>query len=140
MDLRRPVRHPTISSRRNLFAATLGRRNHTNHHLFMAPDNPATNIQIGEQEQDDSLVERDEQGRYQMEAPSVGMRPVIGVEDEMVEEREAEAKVIEMYGKQRGEELDPADLKLVLEASLERKVQSLEDDKWMFEGEVAKFR
>ncbi|KAL1642108.1 hypothetical protein SLS58_005698 [Diplodia intermedia] len=75
------------------------------------------NRRHGDDEEDDNeqgeyrdIVARDAEGNYRLEMPNVGPMP----RDDLREEREFRA---------------------TLQASLQAKVESLDEDKWMFEGD-----
>ncbi|ORY09878.1 hypothetical protein BCR34DRAFT_450804, partial [Clohesyomyces aquaticus] len=121
------------------------------HHIFHAPSRrplahplsttvsaSALHIPTEEADRNDDLVERDANGNYSMAAPSTSLKPNMGVQTELEEETEQENQMIGLYGK-RNEHWDTAailsEIKAALDSSLEKKVRSLDNDRWMFEGE-----
>ncbi|KAF2253964.1 hypothetical protein BU26DRAFT_516218 [Trematosphaeria pertusa] len=133
MDHRRAIR-PPISSRRNLFHPA--RRQHA-----LDPKLSKTAVHIAAEESDpkDDLVERDSAGNYSMLAPTTAMKMgVNSVRSELDDETEQENQMIALYGKQNHHWDQAAileEIKAALQSSLEKKVQSLEHDRWMFEGD-----
>lgn len=151
MDSRRPVR-PAPSSRRALFHATSTRQKAQH-----PPSKTAVHIASETPSPADDLVERDANGNYKILAPTTAMK--LGVDkgtspDE--EDKEQEDQMIALYGRnnchwdQDGERTldnwkDPAstdagaaildEIKVALKSSLDRKAQSLDADRWMFEPE-----
>lgn len=124
-----PHRTTTASGmRRNLFSSNLSRR----------PTGPsstsatsATTLQLADEHAEDrDIVARDEEGNYRLEMPNVGPLP----RDDAREEREVESRLIETYRKHQ-QHIEPNELKATLQASLQAKVESLDEDKWMFEGD-----
>ncbi|KAF2474283.1 uncharacterized protein BDR25DRAFT_281139 [Lindgomyces ingoldianus] len=138
MDLRRPTRNPNPPARRHHHLFHAPSRRPLTHPLSTAISTSALHIPAEEAERNDDLVERDGSGNYNMAAPSTNLKPNLGVAAELDEETEQENQMISLYGK-RNEHWDTAtimsEIKAALESSLEKKVQSLEHDRWMFEGE-----
>ncbi|OAL50945.1 hypothetical protein IQ07DRAFT_479582, partial [Pyrenochaeta sp. DS3sAY3a] len=130
----RAVRPPP-ASRRNLFPGTSSRRTNT---TTIRPDREATATNIFQQPGEDELVERDASGEYVVFAPQMGSKNMgmPGGGDAEGEE-EAERQIINLYGKSTAH-WDAAaieeEIKIALKSSLRKKVASLEDDAWMFEG------
>lgn len=101
-------------------------------------------------ERDRDMVARDEDGNYKLDTPVLGPLPP----DEESEEKEAKIHLVETYrrhqqqthpegtGKKGDEERENCtlctELKQTLQASLHVQLESLEEDKWMFEGEDPK--
>ncbi|KAJ4302767.1 hypothetical protein N0V90_001658 [Kalmusia sp. IMI 367209] len=133
MDTRRPVR-PAPSTRRALFHTTTARAkpahppSKTTVHIASETASPA-----------DDLVERDAAGNYKILAPTTAMKMGVdkGTSPEE-EEKDQEDQMIALYGRSNCHWDQAAileEIKVALRASLERKVQSLDVDRWMFEGE-----
>ncbi|KAF2181823.1 hypothetical protein K469DRAFT_713419 [Zopfia rhizophila CBS 207.26] len=138
MDIRRPTRNPNPSSRRNIFNPP-PRRPLTNPLSSTTISTSSLHTPFSEpSHRNNDLVERDSSGNYSMAAPAVNLKAGGGFRSEQEEEREQENQVIALHGK-RNEHWDAAalvsEIKAALDSSLERKVQSLEADRWMFEGE-----
>ncbi|KAF2680245.1 hypothetical protein K458DRAFT_312282 [Lentithecium fluviatile CBS 122367] len=149
MDHRRPVRPPP-AARRALFHATASRRHPNPLHAQnpLHPSNPASSnpnarpaMPIATEEPDpaNDLVERDSAGNYKISAPITAMKMGVGgARTEADEELEQENQMIALYGKE-SQHWDQAavleEIQVALQSSCERKVQSLEQDRWMFEGE-----
>lgn len=152
MDHRRAVRPPQ-AARRALFQPPTSRRQNPAH------NKSAVHIATEEASPDDDLVERDSNGAYKVNAPSTAMKMGVGaVRSTEEEEREQEEQMIALYGKPNvhwdqagmflGKEAASMcrtrltetaileEVKAALQSSMERKVQSLEADRWMFEGDV----
>ncbi|KAL1608744.1 hypothetical protein SLS59_001934 [Nothophoma quercina] len=89
----------------------------------------------------DELVERTPNGEYAMYAPQTVYKHMalgLGNGREEDEEAEQENQMIELYGQQNAhwdKEAVEAEVKAALKSSLGKKVSSLDDDKWMFEGD-----
>ncbi|KAF2114991.1 hypothetical protein BDV96DRAFT_90765 [Lophiotrema nucula] len=158
MDIRRPpTRAPIPSARRNLFSAPTRRPNP--HHMSnpMAPS--SLHIPAEEPDTKDELVERNASGEYEIAAPMTNLKagPAASLRGGDIDEEageadfrfnggkkskeviaEHESQLIALYGK-RNEHWDTAglmnEIKAALQSSLEKRVQSLEHDRWMFEGE-----
>lgn len=73
---------------------------------------------------------RDERGDYRLDMPAVTPLP----RDEARDEREMESRLIETF-RTHHQQIEPAELRRTLQASLAAKVASLDRDAWMFEGE-----
>ncbi|KAF2261142.1 hypothetical protein CC78DRAFT_619637 [Lojkania enalia] len=154
MDIRRPpARNPNPASRRNIFNAPSRR---PNSHLGAQLPSSSMHISAEEADPKDGLVERDSSGNYAIAAPTVSLkagatRPggemddeagtskfLDEVEEAVFQSMEHEYQMIALYGK-RNEHWDTAglmnEIKAALQANLERKVISLEHDRWMFEGD-----
>jgi hypothetical protein len=61
-----------------------------------------------------------------------------GVKPELIHATEQEKQMIELYGQQHAHwdaEAVEMEIKAAIKSSLQRKVASLEEDKWMFQGE-----
>ncbi|KAF2715262.1 hypothetical protein K504DRAFT_23037 [Pleomassaria siparia CBS 279.74] len=152
MDMRRAPRPPNPSGPRvgrNMFNPQPRRP-----HPHLNPTNSiSSSLHIPAEEADpkDDMVERDSSGNYNMAAPatSKGMR---GVDDVPAGNEESapgltsgvteqENQIIALYGSHhkhydqtlQGDVM--SEIKAALSSSLEKKVQSLEHDRWMFEGE-----
>ncbi|KAF2143025.1 uncharacterized protein K452DRAFT_326207 [Aplosporella prunicola CBS 121167] len=125
-----PHRTTTASGvRRNLFNSNLSRRPTA---ASSASGTSATTIQVAEEPAADrDIVARDEEGNYKLETPELSMH----IRDEEQEEREAANQLIESYRKHQHIETSEPEFKATLQASLQAKVESLDEDKWMFEGE-----
>ncbi|KAK8171651.1 hypothetical protein BKA80DRAFT_306361 [Phyllosticta citrichinensis] len=96
------------------------------------------------------MVARDKDGNYKLDTPMLG--PLLP--DEESEEKEAKIHLVETYrrhqqqthpegtGKKGDEERENCtlctELKQTLQANLHAQLESLEEDKWMFEGEDPK--
>ncbi|KAK8246487.1 hypothetical protein HDK90DRAFT_472003 [Phyllosticta capitalensis] len=154
-----PTHRTTTASgmRRNLFNSTLSRRptapsttsatSATTLHLADIDDEEGEGEQGHGLERDRDMVARDEDGNYKLDMPVLGPLPP----DEETEGQEVNTHLVETYrrhqqgthpegtGKKGDEERENcslcAELKATLRASLQAKVDSLEEDKWMFEGE-----
>lgn len=81
-------------------------------------------------EVEDDIIIRDERGDWRLEMPAMTMLP----RDEAKDEREMENRLIETYRKHH-QQIEPNELKATLQASLQAKAASLDEDAWMFEGE-----
>ncbi|KAK7520945.1 uncharacterized protein IWZ02DRAFT_273542 [Phyllosticta citriasiana] len=160
-----PTHRTTTASgmRRNLFNSTLSRRptapsttsatSATTLHLADVDDEEGEEGE-GRQgvmlERDRDMVARDEDGNYRLDMPLLGPLP----SDEESEEKEAKTHLVETYrrhqqqthpegtGKKGDEERENCslctELQDTLRASLQAKLDSLEEDKWMFEAEDPK--
>ncbi|OCL09112.1 hypothetical protein AOQ84DRAFT_28502 [Glonium stellatum] len=128
MASRQPAPRTTTASgvRRNLFSHTLSRRPTTS----STSGTSATTLQVASEDANPDVVARDEHGNYQIEQPTMTPMP----RNELQEEREVENRLIETYRKHQ-QHIEPHELKATLQASLQAKVASLEEDKWMFEAE-----
>lgn len=128
MTSRQPVPRTTTASgvRRNLFSHSLSRRPTTS----STSGTSATTLQVASEEANADIVARDEHGNYLLEQPTMTPMP----RNELQEEREVENRLIETYRKHQ-QHIEPHELKATLQASLQAKVASLEEDKWMFEAE-----
>ncbi|KAF2841439.1 hypothetical protein M501DRAFT_1000657 [Patellaria atrata CBS 101060] len=129
MASRAPTGNPRTTTasgvRRNLFSASLSRRPTTS-----STSTSATTLHANEDETARDLIERDESGAVQFTQLNIAPLPA----DEEKDEREAENKLIETYRKHQ-QHIDPAEVMATLKASLQAKVASLDEDKWMFEEE-----
>ncbi|KAH7087659.1 hypothetical protein FB567DRAFT_525449 [Paraphoma chrysanthemicola] len=127
----RPVRPPP-TSRRALFHPSTRRQPPTS---VVRPDTAT----IFQQPMEDELVERNEKGEYKVDAPNTSYKHLVAMSREADEETEQENQMIELYGKQNAH-WDPAaveeEIKGALKSSLKKKTASIEDDRWMFEGET----
>ncbi|KAF2736954.1 hypothetical protein EJ04DRAFT_139131 [Polyplosphaeria fusca] len=132
MDIRRPTRAPP-ASRRLFHTGTAPRRQNMGSQIATALRMPSE-----ERSANNELVERDTTGNYAMAAPHNGIGKGASLAHEVDEETEQENQMIAMYGTQN-EHWDTAglmaEIKAALQSSMEKKVQSLDLDKWMFEGE-----
>jgi hypothetical protein len=128
MTSRQPAPRTTTASgvRRNLFSHSLSRRPTTS----STSGTSATTLQVASEEANADIVARDEHGNYLLEQPTMTPMP----RNELQEEREVENRLIETYRKHQ-QHIEPHELKATLQASLQAKVASLEEDKWMFEAE-----
>ncbi|KAL5380207.1 hypothetical protein DPSP01_008008 [Paraphaeosphaeria sporulosa] len=150
MDHRRPIRpppgHPVGAPRRPLFtttSTTSSQPSRANSRTTAASKPTTVHISPDDPNNpDDDLVERDATGSYKIMAPSAAMKagvaPPISAEQE---EKDQEDQIIALYGKSschwdQAAVLD--EIRAALKSSLERKVASLEADRWMFEGENGK--
>ncbi|KAJ4989355.1 hypothetical protein SVAN01_05080 [Stagonosporopsis vannaccii] len=130
MDHNRTVRPPP---RRNLFHGT--RRGGT---TAVRPDTAT----IFQQPTGEELVERAPNGEYALYAPQTVYKHMalgLGVGRETDEETEQENQMIDLYGRKIAhydKEAVEAEVKAALKSSLAKKVASLEDDKWMFQGDT----
>ncbi|CAA9958038.1 hypothetical protein PTMSG1_01612 [Pyrenophora teres f. maculata] len=143
----RAIRLPP-TARRNLFATaqqqqqqqTSRRQNGTTPSI--RPDSREVEPDIFQQPTEDELVERDDQGEYVIHAPvPVYRNNNADAEREGDDEAEQENELIEMYVNGKPDAHWDADaveeeVRAALKNSLRKKVASLEDDKWMFEGET----
>ncbi|KAF1915461.1 hypothetical protein BDU57DRAFT_518438 [Ampelomyces quisqualis] len=126
-------------SRRALFqTSTSTRRNHPSTSV-VRPDTATT---VFPPAMCDELVERDEKGQFKVNAPSTMYKHLaMGANREAEEEIEQENQIIDLYGKQDAH-WDPAaveeEIKGAVKSSLRRKVASLQEDRWMFEGGAEK--
>ncbi|KAF1957457.1 hypothetical protein CC80DRAFT_592718 [Byssothecium circinans] len=141
MDARRPVRPPP-ASRRALFHPPPTQPRRQNPLNPSIHTKPSVHIATEESSPEEDLIERDAAGNYKITGPTTAMKMGIigagGVKSESEEAEEQERQMISMYGQENAHWDQAAileEIKLALQASLERKVQSLECDKWMFEGE-----
>ncbi|KAF2854450.1 hypothetical protein T440DRAFT_465415 [Plenodomus tracheiphilus IPT5] len=130
----RAVRLPP-NARRNIFHTTSRRQNPTT----IRPDHemPANIFQPPTEEE---FVERDAQGEYKIAAPHpVYKNMALGVPPEEDEETSQDNEMISLYEK-RNSHWDPKmveeEIRVALKNSLRKKVASIEDDRWMFEGET----
>ncbi|KAF2811151.1 uncharacterized protein BDZ99DRAFT_462424 [Mytilinidion resinicola] len=125
MTTRHPPRTTTASGvRRNLF--------HHRRPTTSSTSTSATTLQVASEDANQEMVARDEHGNYRLEQPAMTPLP----RNDLQEEREAENRLIETYRKHQ-QHIEPHELKATLQASLQAKVASLEDDRWMFEAEDA---
>ncbi|KAJ4347384.1 hypothetical protein N0V95_005481 [Ascochyta clinopodiicola] len=131
MDHTRAVRPPP-GARRNLFQSSR-RQNPT----AVRPDTAT----IFQQPMEDELVERTPDGEYALFAPHTMYKHMalgLGNAQETDEETEQENQIIELYGQQNAHwdrEAVEAEVKTALKSSLAKKVASLDDDKWMLQGD-----
>ncbi|EOA89429.1 uncharacterized protein SETTUDRAFT_167901 [Exserohilum turcica Et28A] len=142
---KRAIRLPP-NTRRNLFPSHTAQQQQPtsrrpNHNApSVRPDSREIQPDIFMQPLEDELVEKDVQGDYVTHAPVPVYKNMgtVSLGQEGDEEAEQENEVIEMYGKPNGH-WDAAELeeeiRIALQSSLRRKVASLEDDRWMFEGD-----
>ncbi|KAF2750449.1 hypothetical protein M011DRAFT_474884 [Sporormia fimetaria CBS 119925] len=136
MDFRRATRPPP-ATRRNVFHALSSRRQNPS---SMSSTSSRSTLLISAEDADrkDDLVERDSAGNIRLTAPMV-QKETAGEEqpDDDTEEREYIKTLYEDYSSK--EDTLPQSLVDSLEDALhvmlEKKVQSLEDDRWMFEGD-----
>ncbi|KAF9694917.1 hypothetical protein EKO04_007181 [Ascochyta lentis] len=132
MDHTRAVRPPP-GARRNLFQGSR-RQNPT----AVRPDTAT----IFQQPMEDELVERTPEGEYALFAPQMVYKHMalgLGTAKEIDEETEQENQMIELYSQQNAHwdrEAVEAEVKTALKSSLAKKVASLDEDKWMFEGDT----
>ncbi|KZM21863.1 hypothetical protein ST47_g6986 [Ascochyta rabiei] len=131
MDHPRAVRPPP-GARRNLFQSSR-RQNPT----AVRPDTAT----IFQQPMEDELVERTPDGEYALFAPQTVYKHMalgLGNARETDEETEQENQMIELYGQQNAHwdrEAVEAGVKAALKSSLTKKVTSLDEDKWVFQGD-----
>ncbi|KAH6622360.1 hypothetical protein C7974DRAFT_220659 [Boeremia exigua] len=132
MDHTRAVR-PPAGARRNLFQSTR-RQNPT----AVRPDTAT----IFQQPMEEEMVERTSNGEFALYAPQTVYKHMalgLGSGRESDEDTEQENQIIELYGRKNTHwdtEAVEAEVKAALKSSLAKKVASLEDDKWMFEGDA----
>ncbi|CAI9627541.1 hypothetical protein GT037_009210 [Alternaria burnsii] len=101
------------------------------------PDSREIEADIFSSSADEDFVERDALGEYIVKAPTPVYRDM-GVGSEEDDESEQENQVINLYGKTNAQwdmEAVEEEIRAALKSSLKKKVGSLEDDRWMFEGE-----
>ncbi|PVI07688.1 hypothetical protein DM02DRAFT_608770 [Periconia macrospinosa] len=139
MDSRRPVRPPP-TSRRAVFHPSTSQSRRNNPLNTNAHPKPSVHIASEEPIPADDLVERDSAGNYKTMGPTTAMKIGVtgGMKGEAEEQDEQERQMIGLYGKENGHWDQAAimdEVKTALRSSLEKKVQSLENDRWMFEGE-----
>ncbi|OAL02434.1 hypothetical protein IQ06DRAFT_303138 [Phaeosphaeriaceae sp. SRC1lsM3a] len=118
-------------SRRALFHASTRRQAQPS---VVRPDTAT----IFQQPMEDELVERDEKGQYKINTPSTMYKHLaMGMGRESDEEAEHENAVIDMYGKPNpawDQAAVEEEIKSAIKSSLSKKVASLQEDRWMFEG------
>ncbi|KAF2638958.1 hypothetical protein P280DRAFT_470964 [Massarina eburnea CBS 473.64] len=141
MDSRRPVRPPP-ASRRALFHPQTSQPRRANPHNPSTHTKPSVHIAVEEASPEEDLVERDASGNYRVAGPTTAMKVgtlgTSSVKSEGEEAEKQERQMISMFGQENGHWDQAAileEIKHALQNNLERKVQSLEADKWMFEGE-----
>jgi hypothetical protein len=119
---------------------------HHNRHRGSNPLEAGSNghaMSSDESVHDNAIVPRDDHGNYQFETAVLAVSPSMQYRDleEQAEERaqieEAEEKILDAW-RQHPEEQDEEDIKALLAQILEKKMQSLEEDKWVFEAEESK--
>lgn len=94
-----------------------------------------------QQPPDQDFVERDAQGNFKIAAPHHGYRNmVLGLAEEEVDpETSQDNETICLY-ERRNSHWDPKmveeEIRVALKNSLKKKVASIEEDRWMFEGEM----
>ncbi|KAG9196044.1 hypothetical protein G6011_01165 [Alternaria panax] len=145
----RAIRLPP-TTRRNIFASHTAQnpdqrqqphhqpaRRHNAAAPSVRPDSREIEQDIFMQSSDEEFVERDALGEYIIKAPTPVYRDM-GVGSEGDEEAEQENEVVNLYGK-ANVQWDMAavedEIRAALKRSLKNKVASLEDDRWMFEGD-----
>ncbi|PSN71035.1 hypothetical protein BS50DRAFT_570442 [Corynespora cassiicola Philippines] len=135
---RRPIRSATAGGpRRALFPAPGRRQNPSS----APPSIPAIPTDYTDVSAKEDLVDKDEHGNYIVAAPSAQMKLSIrGGLDALEEESEQEKQLISMYEKHMGNSKwdDPSllgEIKAALDSRLRQAVKSLDEDRWMFEGE-----
>ncbi|KAF2654714.1 hypothetical protein K491DRAFT_716839 [Lophiostoma macrostomum CBS 122681] len=152
MDIRGPSRpqRPAPSSRRAMFQSHHpGSRRGAHPSTISSQQLSTLHIPAEESNPEDDLIERDSSGNYIIASP--GGAPVPGEIREIENEIEQENQMIELCAQhvyardQHATQRIPFEhwphgdphstLKAVLDASLERKVLSLDRDRWMFEGD-----
>ncbi|KAI9741942.1 MAG: hypothetical protein M1834_000331 [Cirrosporium novae-zelandiae] len=119
-------------------------RNLFRHHLSRRPASAnstttsASTLQQSPEDNSNEIADRDRNGNYTVEVPEI---PVTG-EDEQLQQNEAEnekekleAKLVELYRNRARQLSEPAELLDAIQISLKNKVESLEQDRWMFEAE-----
>ncbi|KAH6866337.1 hypothetical protein J4E91_007709 [Alternaria rosae] len=143
----RAIRLPP-TTRRNIFAAHTTQQQQTQSQQPPArrqnqaapsirPDSREIEQDIFMQPTQDEFVERDDIGEYVVKAPAPVYREM-GVGSEGDEEGEQENEMIQLYGKTNAQwdaVVVEEEIRAALKSSLKKKVASLEDDRWMFEGE-----
>ncbi|KAI4681408.1 uncharacterized protein J4E84_007644 [Alternaria hordeiaustralica] len=136
----RAIRLPP-TTRRNIFAAHTAQQQQAQPQQQPArrqnqaapsirPDSREIEQDIFMQPTEDEFVERDDIGEYIVKAPAPVYREM-GVGKQ-------ENEMIQLYGKTNAQWDAVAveeEIRVALKSSLKKKVASLEDDRWMFEGE-----
>ncbi|KAJ4379170.1 hypothetical protein N0V86_005214 [Didymella sp. IMI 355093] len=95
-----------------------------------------------QQPMEDEMVERKPDGDYAIFAPQTVYKHMalgLGNGRESDEETEQENQIIQLYGQKNAQwdkEAVEAEVKAALKSSLAKKVASIEDDKWMFQGDM----
>ncbi|KAH9872656.1 hypothetical protein J1614_005050 [Plenodomus biglobosus] len=130
----RAVRLPP-NARRNIFHTTSRRQNATT----IRPDHQMS-ANIFQQPTEEEFVERDEQGEYKIAAPHpVYKNMALGVAPEEDEETNQDNEMISLYEKGHSH-FDPKmveeEVRVALKNSMRKNVASIEDDRWMYEGEM----
>ncbi|KAF2422071.1 hypothetical protein EJ08DRAFT_653277 [Tothia fuscella] len=75
----------------------------------------------------EDIIIRDETGNFRLDVPNMAPLP----RDEAKDEKEVENRLIESYRKHQ-QHIDSNELRTSLQASLQSKLASLDEDKWMF--------
>jgi len=130
------------TSSRNGTTTSNVRRNLFHHHLSRRPASASTSTSAttfeAPTDSSSDIVSRDQNGNYQVETQVI---PPIGEEqqqlenDENKDKQKIEASLVEMMYKTRRPVGEPSELLALVQASLKHKVESLDEDKWMYEAE-----
>ncbi|KAK4694521.1 hypothetical protein P7C71_g3085, partial [Lecanoromycetidae sp. Uapishka_2] len=121
----------TTNVRRNLFHHQLSRRP-----TSASTSTSGTTLQESLHDESSEIVVKDRNGNYQVQTP---MLPPLdddqAQEDDATEKEKLDARLLEMYKDRSLQPGEPTELLNAVQASLRRKVASLDEDRWMFEGE-----
>lgn len=121
----------TTNVRRNLFHHQLSRRP-----TSASTSTSGTTLQESLHDDSSDIVVKDRNGNNQVQIP---MLPPLdedqAQEDDGTEKEKLDARLLEMYKDRSLQPGEPAELLNAAQASLRRKVVSLDEDKWMFEAE-----
>ncbi|KAL2045420.1 hypothetical protein ABVK25_012105 [Lepraria finkii] len=122
----------TANVRRNLFHHQLSRRPTSS-----ATSTTATTLQGSLHDDSSDIVVKDRNGKYDIQVPLLPpLDEEQAQEEEVASEKEKlDARLLEMYKDRSLQPSEPAELLTAVQASLRRKVASLDDDNWMFEAE-----
>ncbi|KAL2039184.1 hypothetical protein N7G274_008233 [Stereocaulon virgatum] len=122
----------TANVRRNLFHHQLSRRPTSS-----STSTTATTLQESLNDDSSDIVVKDRNGKYDVQVPLLPpLDEEQAQEEEVASEKEKlDARLLEMYKDRSLQPGEPAELMVAVQASLRRKVASLDDDNWMFEAE-----
>ncbi|KAK3169518.1 hypothetical protein OEA41_008902 [Lepraria neglecta] len=122
----------TANVRRNLFHHQLSRRPTSS-----STSTTATPLQESLHDDSSDIVVKDRNGEYDIQVPLLPpLDEEQAQEEEVASEKEKlDARLLEMYKDRSLQPGEPAELLTAVQASLRRKVASLDDDNWMFEAE-----
>lgn len=122
----------TSSVRRNLFHHTLSRRP-----TSASTSTSATTLQEGSQDESSDIVVKDRNGNFEVQIPILPPldEDQAQEEDSGSEKEKLDARLLEMYKDRNLQPHDPAELLNAVQASLRRKVASLDEDNWIFGAE-----